>query len=379
MTTKLPLFCIAGTVGIPAKYGGFETLVENLAVFHGENELACDLRVFCSARSYPDKPDTFGSTQLDYLPLDANGAQSVLYDGLSLWRSMRRKADTILLLGVSGAIFLPFLRAVSSIRIITNIDGIEWKRKKWKAFAKLILRASEWAAVHFSHEVIADNQAIADYVQDTYGIGCHVIAYGGDHALRAPGAAEAAGGLPDRYALGLCRIEPENNVHVILEALEGLGMPLVFVGNWDSSAYGRDLKAQYCESPNLYLLDPIYDPGALHVVRARASVYLHGHSAGGTNPSLVEMMHFGVPVLAHGCSFNRHTTEGKARYFESAAELAEQLRNLDTEDADRIGADMLEIAQRKYTWDQIGKAYFELLYRAQTEAGSRKVYKFKIR
>lgn len=75
-------------------------------------------------------------------------------------------------------------------------------------------------------------------------------------------------------------------------------------------------------------------------------------------------MHFGVPVLAHGCAFNRYSTENKARYFESAAELAEQLRNLDTEDADRIGSDMLEIAQRKYTWDQIGEAYFELLDRA---------------
>ena len=363
MTTKLPLFYIAGTVGLPAKYGGFETLVENLVVFHGENQLACDLRVFCSARSYPDRPDTFGSAQLDYLPLDANGAQSVLYDGLSLWHAMRRKADTVLLLGVSGAIFLPFLRAVSSIRIITNIDGIEWKRRKWKGFAKLILRVSEWAAVRFSHEVIADNQAIADYVSDTYGSGCHIIAYGGDHALHHADEAEAPEELPDSYALGLCRIEPENNVHVILEALDGLDMPLVFVGNWDNSDYGRELKARYSASTNIFLLNPIYDPGSLYAVRARASVYLHGHSAGGTNPSLIEMMHFGVPVLAHGCSFNRHSTEGKARYFESAAELSEQLRNLNTEDSDRIGADMREIAQRKYTWDRIGKAYFKLLAR----------------
>ena len=190
------------------------------------------------------------------------------------------------------------------------------------------------------------------------------LARGGDHALHEAGDATVPEGLPDRYALALCRIEPENNVHVILEALDGLGMPLVFVGNWDNSDYGRDLKARYSESYNLFLLDPVYDPGALYAVRARASVYLHGHSAGGTNPSLVEMMHFGVPVLAHGCAFNRHSTEDKARYFESAAELAEQLRNLDPEDAGQIGTDMREIAQRKYTWDQIGKAYFELLDRA---------------
>ncbi|MEP5871595.1 MAG: DUF1972 domain-containing protein, partial [Marinomonas sp.] len=248
--------------------------------------------------------------------------------------------------------------------ILTNIDGIEWKREKWKGVARMMLRASEWAAVQFSHEVIADNQAIADHLRDTYGSGCHVIAYGGDHALHEAGEAEAPGGLPDRYALGLCRIEPENNVNVILEALEELGMPLVFVGNWDSSAYGRNLKARYGESPNLYLLNPIYEPAVLHAVRARASVYLHGHSAGGTNPSLVEMMHFGIPVLANGCAFNRHSTEGKARYFQSAFELADLLRSLDPADAAQIGSNMREIAQRKYTWDQIGKAYFDLLDRA---------------
>src|SRR5690606_3171210 len=129
-------------------------------------------------------------------------------------------------------------------------------------------------------------------------------------------------------------------------------------------AYGRDLKARYGESPNLYLLDPIYEPAVLYAVRARASVYLHGHSAGGTNPSLVEMMHFGIPVLANGCAFNRHSTEGKARYFQSAVELADLVRSLDPADTAQIGSNMREIAQRKYTWDQIGKAYFALLDRA---------------
>lgn len=355
---------LLGTVGVPGRYGGFETLAENLVHYHSRSRHSARLTVWCSGKDNAEQPASFESADLRYVDLRANGVQSIPYDAVSLWQAVRSGHDRILLLGVSGALTLPLIRLISRSRIITNIDGIEWKREKWKGLARIVLRTSEWAAVRFSHEVIADNQAIADHVSDTYGSSCHVIAYGGDHALHHADEAEAPEELPDSYALALCRIEPENNVHVILEALEGLDMPLVFVGNWDNSAYGRDLKARYSESPNIFLLDPIYDPDALYAVRARASVYLHGHSAGGTNPSLVEMMHFGIPILAHGCAFNRYSTEGKARYFQSADELAEHLRNLDTQDADRIGYDMREIAQRKYTWDQIGKAYFELLDRA---------------
>ena len=354
---------ILGTVGVPGRYGGFETLAENLARYHNSTGQHAALTVWCSAKDNAEHPVRFESADLRYVGLRANGVQSIPYDAISLWQAVRSGHDRILLLGVSGALALPLIRLISRARIIANIDGIEWKREKWQPLARMVLRASEWAAVRFSHEVVADNQAIADHVRDAYNSSCHVIAYGGDHALHEAGDATVPEGLPDRYALALCRIEPENNVHVILEALDELGMPLVFVGNWDNSDYGRDLKARYSESYNLFLLDPVYDPGALYAVRARTSVYLHGHSAGGTNPSLVEMMHYGVPVLAHGCAFNRYSTEDRARYFESAAELAEQLRDLNLEDANQIGTDMREIAQRKYTWDQIGKAYFELLAR----------------
>jgi glycosyltransferase involved in cell wall biosynthesis len=361
----LKKIAIIGTVGVPGNYGGFETLAQNLVDFHEDTDSSSTLSVYCSAKAFPAQPDHYGSARLRYIRLNANGVQSIPYDILSLFDAIRRGDNRLLLLGVSGALSLPLIRLFGQARIVTNIDGIEWKREKWKGLARLVLRASEWAAVRFSHEVIADNDAIAQYVRDSYGIDCHVIAYGGDHALDHAGAAEAPAGLPPCYALALCRIEPENNVHCILEALDGADTPLVFVGNWDNSAYGRDLKEQYGGRPNLHLLDPVYEPGALYALRARASVYLHGHSAGGTNPSLVEMMHFGVPVLAHACAFNRHTTEGRACYFETANELADLLRGLDPGTAARIGADMREIAQRRYTWDRIGRAYFELLDRAE--------------
>ncbi|AQS47176.1 glycosyl transferase [Thioclava nitratireducens] len=354
---------ILGTVGVPGRYGGFETLAENLVRYHKRTGHRSALTVWCSAKDNCEHPVHFESADLRYVDLRANGAQSIPYDVISLWQAVRSGHDRILLLGVSGALALPLFRLISQSRVITNIDGIEWKREKWKGLARLVLRASEWAAVHFSHEVIADNQAIADHVRETYGFNCHVIAYGGDHALDHIGKAEVPAGLPPHFALALCRIEPENNVDLILEAFDELDTPLVFVGNWDNNAYSRDLKARYSGRPNLHLVDPIYESGALHALRRRASVYLHGHSAGGTNPSLVEMMHFGVPIITHGCAFNRNSTEGQAYYFKTAAELADRLRRLNPEDAAQIGAKMREIAKRRYTWERIGEAYFQLLER----------------
>ena len=356
-----PKCSILGTVGVPACYGGFETLAEKLVLYHSENDLNINLSVYCSAKSYPGRPEHFQTAKLRYIDLDANGPQSILYDMTSLVSAVYHRANYIILLGVSGALALPFVRLFSHAHVITNIDGIEWKREKWRGPARLVLKWSERAAVRWSHVVIADNAAIADHVKNTYGIDCKVIAYGGDHAVKAAPVEDPRIVLPEEFALALCRIEPENNVAMILEAFAGLDTPLVFVGNWDKSDYGRDLKARYKDHPTITIHNPVYDPRDLRAIRDRASMYVHGHSAGGTNPSLVEMMHFDIPVLAHGCSFNHHTTEGKARYFTSADELAEGVRSLSPQTAAQIGADMGEIARRRYTWNQIGRAYFALL------------------
>lgn len=351
---------VLGTVGVPGRYGGFETLAENLVHYHARSGHFSELTVWCSSKDNAEHPPRYETAALRYVGLRANGVQSIAYDALSLLDAVRTGQDRIVLLGVSGALALPVIRLVSRARIVTNVDGIEWKRAKWNGVARAVLRASEWAAVRFSHAVIADNQAIADHVRASYGRDCMVIAYGGDHAV-APAKGKAPEGLPNTFALALCRIEPENNVHLILEAWHRLDTPLVFVGNWANSAYGRELKARYGDGTNITLLDPIYDPGELRALRSRATLYVHGHSAGGTNPSLVEMMHFGVPVLAYGCAFNRYSTEDKALYFGTAAELRRLASNLGAEDAGRIGGDMNEIARRRYAWDRIGAAYFALL------------------
>lgn len=339
---------VVGIVGIPARYGGFETLVENI--------VDCDrsFTVYCSSRVYKERVDKGSRVRLVYLPLDANGVQSIAYDCLSLFHAVTTGHSKILILGVSGAIALPIVRLLfPKVRLVVNIDGLEWRRPKWKFIARHFLRFSEGIAVRYSHAVITDNEAIRSYVSERYGKNSELIAYGGDHALTS----RLSGG-DNGYALALCRIEPENNVHLILEAFADSTYKIKFIGNWENSEYGRRMKAQYGGSKSIEIIDPIYDIDRLFEYRDKCTYYVHGHSAGGTNPSLVEMMHFGKPIIAFDCQYNRATLEGKGYYFDSAETLRELLAAVS-----KLGGDehMRSIAGRRYTWKQVREQYLKLL------------------
>jgi glycosyltransferase involved in cell wall biosynthesis len=351
---------IIGTVGVPARYGGFETLVENLILYHKESCFTSELSVWCSGKYYSERLERYHTASLKYIELQANGLQSIPYDVLSMIQAVKSQHTCLLILGVSGALALPFVRLFSKARIVTNIDGLEWKRNKWGFFASTFLKFSESLAVRFSHEIIADNEEISNYVLNEYGVSCNTIAYGGDHALQ-PNEEIFELDLPSSYCLALCRIEPENNVMMILEAFSKTQHKLVFVGNWDNSNYGARLKKKYACYSNINILDPVYDKNTLYNLRLRASTYIHGHSAGGTNPALVEMMHFGINILAFECNFNKYSTDGKALYFKNVENLKYLLLNLDKQTAQKIGRSMKKTADSKYTWDKVAKEYFDLL------------------
>ena len=285
---------------------------------------------------------------------------SILYDGVTIRHAARNRTDVALLLGVSGAITLPSLRR-RGMRVVTHVDGLEWRREKWSGPARAFLRWSERLAVRHSDAIVADSPAIAEHLQTEYGVSADVIAYGGDHAVALPQSSiTPINNLPDGYALALCRIEPENNVHLILEAFATTGKPLVFVGNWDNSAFGKRLRATYANAPNIRMLDPIYASAPLYALRHGASAYVHGHSAGGTNPALVEMMHVGRPIFAFDCVFNRDATRNSATFFSDQDTLVTALAQELNPDQ---GAQLQRIARQDFTWDRIGATYFKLFAR----------------
>lgn len=354
---------IIGTQGVPARYGGFETLVENII---GEN-CSKDVKytVFCSAKDYKnERHEEYKGAKLRYVPIfHANGAQSTPYDILSMFK-VCSGYDVVVILGVSGCVFLPFFRLLYRKKLIINIDGLEHRREKWGKFAKWFLRTSEAMAVRFADVVIADNKGIQDYVTETYHKESVLIAYGGDHVKRdvdSEKEKEILDGLglcAKEYAFTVCRIEPENNCHITLEAFAKSGENLVFVGNWERSEYGRTLKHKYGSYRNIKIIDPIYNLDILYVLRKNCRCYVHGHSAGGTNPSLVEAMFFGVPVVAFDVVYNRETTHNKAAYFNDVDSLANILHKSDS--FEENGKAMVEIAKCEYTWKRIAEQYEKL-------------------
>ena len=306
------------------------------------------------------KKDNYNNSKLHYINLRANGPQSILYDISAIIHSLKY-ADILLILGVSGCIVLPIVKIFCKSKIIVNIDGIEWKRQKWKGLAKWLLKFSEKLAVQFADATIGDNQVIVDYVNKKYGKKTNLIAYAGDHVKKTINSSSDIDNyefIESEYSFKVCRIEAENNIEMILEAFSKLPSEnLVVVGNWDYSNFGKQMRNIYDSFENLYMLDPIYNQSILDKLRIGCKMYIHGHSAGGTNPSLVEAMHLGLPILSYGIEYNIQTTENSALYFNSTDELVHLIQITSKKELNTIGSELREIAERRYKWSIISEQY----------------------
>jgi len=353
---------IIGTAGTPCRYGGFETLADHLVQqWEGEFEVT----VYCSTKVYPkeERIKTYHGARMIYLPFDANGVQSIIYDIISIFHALFY-ANTLLVLGVSGGIVLPLVKFFTKKKIIVNIDGLEWRRPKWNKWVRKFLKFSEFLAVKFSDADITDNYALKKYTAKSYQSLSYLVAYGGDHVIPVniePNHLKEYPFLEEDYAFKVCRIEPENNVHTILEAFTKTNGRLVVVGNWKNSDYGIELKKEYSSYKNINLLDPIYDQKSLDLLRSNASLYIHGHSAGGTNPSLVEAMYLGLPIFIFDAIYNHHTTFFTAPSFKNSEELRKLIIRTSKMELNELGFQMKSIAIDHYTWSVIANKYKQLI------------------
>jgi glycosyltransferase involved in cell wall biosynthesis len=307
------------------------------------------VREYCGAR-------------LIYIPLKANGWQSVFYDMLSLIFAIFF-SDIILILGISGCILLPFIKLLCKKTIILHVDGLEWKRSKWNSIIKKFLLFSEKLGVKFADKLISDNQYIMDYLEAKYGRKSELIAYGGDHAKRVKISDEIKARFPflnKPYALCVARIEPENNIHLILEAFKDVNLNIVIIGNWKQNKYAKRLMKKYKRFKNIFMIESIYDVNVLDQIRSNCFIYIHGHSVGGTNPSLVEAMFLGLPIVAYNCVFNRATTGNLAIYFSTSEELKNIVKNLDNAVLSRLKSLMYNYASSNYRWTLIVKKYEDI-------------------
>lgn len=351
---------VVGTNGIPARYGGFETLTEYLTKY-----LSCefDFTVYCS-KDQPHNYEEYNGSKLIYIPLKANGWQSIFYDIYTLFHAVL-KSDIILYFGPGAGFIIPFIRVFRK-KIIVNHGGLnEWERGKYSNLQRFIVKLGVKYAAKYASYNIADNFLLKDSIKNTFGVDSQVIRYGGDHAIKVNIDNQLANKYPflnNKYFVNISRAQIDNNLHLVLNAFKDTPeKKLVMVSNWSVSSYGMELKSGYKDKyPNIIILDAVYELKEINAIRGNAMAYIHSHSYCGTSPSLVEAMSLGLPIFSFDVPTNRETTKNKAFFFKNTSELNNLLKTVCEVDLHDNGKEMNKIAAKEYTWSTISSLYAEL-------------------
>jgi glycosyltransferase involved in cell wall biosynthesis len=355
---------ILGTRGIPARYGGFETFAEKLAI--GLSANGFEVTVFCES-SENHVSDVYQGVKLSYVSAPPLGPlQTILYDLRCLWAA-RKRYDVVYMLGYGAAPFCLIPRLWGT-EVWINPDGLEWARAKWGLVARSYFRLMEWASLHSSDRIIADAEAIAASLASRHGkiSACTVIPYGCE-VIETPPPPELLsewGLVPQDYYLVVCRLEPENHVMEILQAFQRSRSikQLVLVGNHIAETrYVAQLRT--VQDSRIRMIGTVYDVAKLTCLRYHSFAYLHGHSVGGTNPSLLEAMGCGNLIFAHDNPFNRETLGFCGLYFSNVLELSQAMERAENE---KSGLVQLRDASRSragksYHWEDIISRYVALL------------------
>lgn len=352
---------LSGTNGLPGRYGGWDNLLTYLS-----KKLSIKYKVICHTSKKDSDFDykKYAGSDIFYIPLSANGFESIIFDLICMIHA-KLESGICILMGCSGGIFVPIFRLLG-LKVILNPDGEEWERGKWSKPIKLFLFISFYIAVFSANYVVCDHPLILKKVNKIKRKNCFYIPYGGDNALKI--SFDKAKQIlknklePQNYLFSVCRIEPENNVHLCLELAAKVNYKLVFIGNWSNSNYGKELRRKYQNYENIFLLDPIYDSQILGSFRSNAKIYFHGHTVGGTNPSLVEAMSLGLNIIAHDNGFNRYTTANLAYYFSDLKSLEKAFNYAIKKNS--VPKELGELAQKRYLWKDVVNAYEKIVEKA---------------
>jgi glycosyltransferase involved in cell wall biosynthesis len=320
---------ILGTRGIPNHYGGFEQLAEYLAP--GLVRAGYDVTVY-NSHDHPYRQNEWKGVKIRhcYDPEYILGsAGQFIYDLNCLVDARARHFDVILQLGYTSSTIWGFLFPQGTT-IIYNMDGLEWQRAKYGPRVQKFLLHAEKLAVKYSHFFIADNPVIQEYFREKYHIHAEYIAYGAElFGMADPAILTNHQVTQGNYMLLMARMEPENNIETIFDGytISRTEMPLLVVGDTDNR-FGRYLRAKFRADHRIIFTGGIYDNWKIHCLRSYCHLYFHGHSSGGTNPSLLEAMASEALIVAHKNPFNRQVLGGNALYFTDADDITRVANDL---------------------------------------------------
>lgn len=367
-----PTVRILGTRGVPAAHGGFETAAENIGlrlVSRGWRVI-----IYCQDDEKSDADaayDVWNGIERVHLPSKHSGAVGTMwFDQASVRhaaRHARAEKGVCLTFGYNTAALNALLRA-RAVPNVVNMDGIEWQRARWSRGQKAFLYSQELAACYLGNHLVADHPEIAKHLATrTSPQRISTIAYGAPSVQGAPESLLSRWGLgAGSYLTLIARPVPENSILEIVRAFSARdrGRQLVVLGNYQpSDPYQHEVLR--CASNEVRFLGAIYDTEQVQALRFHSLAYVHGHQVGGTNPSLVEALGCGNPVLAHDNPYNRWVAGKAALYFADEKSASDGLERLISDPA--LAASMSHAARARhaeaFTWEHIADQYESLLRR----------------
>lgn len=355
---------LIGSRGVPANYGGYETLMEELG--RRLVERGFEVTVYCRSHYTQRGMGSHQGMRLVVLPtIKSKYLDTPLHTLLSVLHAGRRGFDAALVVNSANAIFVPLLRA-ARIPTALNVDGIEKRRAKWGWPGRLVYALSERLATVVPNRLVTDAEVIADHYQTRYGAGSETIAYGVDARPLPAGETLARLGLEPRgYFLYVSRFEPENNPHRVAAAYRQVGgdLPLVMVGGAPyASRFIRSFTTD--ADPRILFPGPIYGTGYRELL-SNTLAYVQATEVGGTHPALVEALGYGAPIVAHDTPEHHEVAAESARYFmvDRPETLARELNEIlaDPAAALHLGRRGAERAREHYSWELVTDRYARLL------------------
>lgn len=351
---------ILGTRGIPNYYGGFEQCAEYLAL--GLVNRGFSVLVY-NSHNHPFKGTNWNGVQIKhcYDPEDTIGTTGqFIYDLNCILDLKRQNVDIILQLGYTSSSIWGWLLPKKTV-VTTNMDGLEWKRTKYSNKVRKFLLYAESLGIKYSDHLISDSIGIQDYIKEKYDKPSIFIPYGAHLFNEADANVLSEYDVTEyNYDMLIARLEPENSIEIILDgvSLTGNGKPFLVVGK-HLTKYGEYLKDKYKAVPSIRFIGGVYDINKLNNLRYFSNIYFHGHTVGGTNPSLLEAMASSSLICANDNPFNRYILDDDAIYFKTGEDVAKHLVSIDHTDASSqkmISANRNKITN-VYTWDIIIDQY----------------------
>src|ERR1700749_2521804 len=350
---------ILGTRGIPNNYGGFEHISEYVSA--GLVKKGHSVTVY-NSHNHPYTEDTWNGVTIKhcYDPEYLVGtAGQFIYDLNCLMDARKQKFDVVLLMGYTSCSIWGRLYPKNST-IITNMDGLEWKRSKYSKKVQQFLKYAEGLAVKYSQFYISDSRVIKDYLEDKYHIHSQYIPYGADvFSEQEREQIDATSAKKEDYFLLMARMEPENNIETILEGFNNSDSHRKFKVLGDTgNKFGKFITQKFKNDERIEFKGSIFDTAKVRALQNNSYLYFHGHSVGGTNPSLLEAMASEALIAAHNNPFNQAVLSKDAYYFSNPADVKQLVETVQRRGPEKtMVKNNLDKIAYQFNWEKIIDEY----------------------